>query len=156
MPDKKSTGTEATQASVPSAAAEAKKYQKAYLDALREQYEKRLDTVDLVVERQIQNASEAILGATLGLQKRFGDWEVRDKSPLANQVGQAALTAAMTALPDFMAQVTATRPRILTAARKAYEESFRERLLELVRERAEADAEKAVEALLDKPETTNE
>ncbi len=120
-----------------------KKYQK----ELSEGYRRRIENLESEIYAETTRAADVILGAALGVQRRYGEWEIREKTPLSNQIGQAAMTAVLHALPQFIASIQDVQPKLMKRARALYTRRYEESLNQLIADRAHDDASNAVDRI---------
>jgi len=133
------------------------------IEQLRSEYESTLraeieaailpENVKRAVDRVIEEAAMQIIYAALGIEKRYGQWEVDHangrKTAIANALGEHAMSLIKSAMPAFIADFKVSQRELKAALKKEFNEQFDAHLERMVRERAREAAEVEATRLMD-------
>ena len=139
------------------------KVQQKPIEQLREEYASTLraeiecaikpENVKRAVEQVIEQGARDIIYAALGLENRFGRWEVDHgngrRSAIANELGEHAMSLIKAQMPEFVAEFKKSQKVVKAALKKEFAEQFDSHLERMVRERAREAAEVEATRLMD-------
>jgi hypothetical protein len=117
-------------------------------ERLKESIIEAIQKLPQAIDAKISTASWHIICAAIGVKKdswHDSKWEVdshNEKSAIARELGEHALTAIKHAIPDFTAGMVESNPRI-PPIKSAYTRAFKSKLAELIDRKIWEVAEKS-------------